>query len=264
MITEIKNNIIHAKCPNCGNAFTIPMQNLDSNLLIIMQQVAETMHCDTCNFKRIGAIERDERQMARERRVDAVLANSVLPTRFIGMKEPYVPYVADWIWENRNQNLWISGESGTGKTSSACFIAEQMIRNELTKVRYYDTFDTLKAEYVAAKTGNSQSAHAREAQFWHRLRTVTDLLIIDEQIGQGDYVKLTASGTELFFQLINGVYDCTHRGRVWILGNFFHGALEEMIGTKAEPIKRRIKDSFVMGTIKNQRIIKSHNRSNVQ
>lgn len=254
MILEIKDNKIIAQCPMCNQTFTMCIETVDNAFSMVMKSFAENAECDDCGAKRIATINAEEQQYRDAKIAYELLEDSNLPEKFLGLGKPIVSFAASWIHDHKNFNLLISGESGAGKTSSAVYVAERCIKFSKQKVRYYATFADLNAEYISAKTGNSDTRKTRESQFWSKLHSY-DLLIIDEQVGQGEQVRLTPSGQELLFQLINSVYDGTHRGRVWILGNFFKGAIDRMTGTDAVPLKRRITESFLIGVIKENSVV---------
>ena len=103
----------------------------------------------------------------------------------------------------------------------------------------YRTWQMLQAEFVKAKTSDGDN----EFYFFERLDDL-DYLIIDELIGKrGEATRLSPSGQDLLFNIIDGAYSLARKTKVWILGNFYDGAIDRLIDDPL-PTRRRLQDSF--------------------
>ena len=66
------------------------------------------------------------------------------------------------------------------------------------------------------------------------------MVIIDEVVGKA---KVSDSGQELLFDLLEAVNNGECRSRIWLLGNFYTGSIEEIF-SDPEPIRRRLAENF--------------------
>lgn len=228
-------------CPDCGREFTGDY-NIDENSFCAdtLKSMAERRTCRECEVKHQEELARQEklrRQAELDATLDERLERAGIPKKFRGMEKPFVRHTAEWIYRNRESSLLISGATGTGKTSSACFIVRLMLRARYMSVRYTSRQE-LFADYVRAKTTDGDN----EYSFLARLAKI-DLLIIDEMVGKKGDAKLSDSAQELFFNLIDGVYSEARDTRVWLLGNFYRGSIDRLVDDP-EPLKRRLRESF--------------------
>ena len=228
-------------CPQCSREFESQYSfSEDFFCADAIRQMYEKLLCPSCIAANEKAKETEmEQQFQAEllSSLDQRLAEAGVPKRFRNMDKPFVRHTAEWIYRNRDKSLLISGMTGTGKTSSACFVLRLLLRQSYISSRYCSR-QGLFADYTRAKTTDGDN----EYYFLSRLDKL-DLLIIDEMVGKKGDARLSDSAQELFFNLIDGVYSQARDTRVWILGNFYRGAIDNLVDDP-EPIKRRIKESF--------------------
>jgi len=243
MIQTIANNTVTCECAGCGKTFTIEtdidLSKHDVFNDILLRAYNQT-RCDICAAKAKKEIEDQRRREYLEELADSLLEREEeagFPSKFRGLQKPFMRQAAVFFWENRNNSVIVSGKTGTGKTSSALYVLGLMMAKEYIKVKYY-TRHTLFAAYTKAKTSNSDSEEA----FLERLGWY-DYIVIDELVGKKGDAALSDSAQELFFTLVDGVYAGERKARLWILGNFYKGALNGLV-SDPEPYKRRIRASF--------------------
>lgn len=235
MKRENRNGQTWVDCSICGEMFPIEdwMENLCTD--------DDFRHCDVCNERM--AEERKRREWADNLPKRAAAAG--IPDLYRlhratrkPITAPIVPHAARWVWENRDRNLLISGQTGVGKSTSACFAALRMLA-EGKSVRYVK-LRRLLAEWRDARTSDEPQGDER---FFAAIRRL-DLLIIDE----ADKAKTSESGQEMMYDLLDGIYCGEIRTKLWMIGNFRAGSLDDIFGD-SEPVYRRIDEGFLCGGV---------------
>lgn len=237
-IIERKAYKVVVGCDSCGKK--VEIDDFPGLFGLIANGVP--YYCDDCHEKQKRVLEEREFQEFLPRLIDtAGIPAGYLADRNTGkkMQSAPVPYVFDWVWEHRERNILLTGNTGTGKSTSACFAAVKLIEDR-KKVRYVK-LRALLSEWREAKTADSRFAD--EAFF----RTISelDLLILDEVI---DKAKTTESGQEMMFELLDRIADGELKTKLWMLGNFRPGSVIELFGDDA-PVRRRIEENFVCAGI---------------
>lgn len=231
-------------CDICGQDFDFgKLPDEDDMFAGLMRQKADAATCPQCEARALALNEARKIKAQKERLAttlhDRVLAAGIAP-RFADMEKPWVRHTAEWLWHHRNGSLLLAGPTGTGKTSGAAFVLRLMMQDRYMAVRYH-TRQSLVAAYVKAKCDEE----GREQAFYDRLAKL-DVLVVDEMVGKKGNGRLSDSSQELLFNLIDGVYSQARKTRVWILGNFYAGAIDDLVDDPA-PLKRRLADSFALG-----------------
>lgn len=247
MIVKIYENHTVCQCEQCGKTWNEKINQDAFNLAGVRELVGQFICPDCTQKKEQLKLENDERakKLELERSFPARLDQTDIPAKMIDIEEPPVKTVAEWIWKNRDKNLLISGETGTGKTTSAVVVVRRMLKQQALKIRYYNAMDLLLA-WCGAKT----SDRAADPQFFLERLGNLDLLIIDELVSK---TKITASGAELLYNLIDGVYSGKHHCKLWLIGNFYRNAIPDIF-PDPEPVYRRLHESFFCAEIKNNEI----------
>lgn len=246
MVKEITDEKIVCVC-KCGLEFSISAETLNSmkskshemwrtTLLGLYERTV----CDACAEKE----RKEKEEKARLERL-AMLQDSLrereteagFPSGFCCLEKPFMREAAVFFYKHREESVIVSGATGTGKTSSALYVLGLMLKENELRVKYY-TRHGFFAEYVKAKTSKEDSEEA----FLSRLNHL-DYIVLDELVGKKGDSALSDSAQELLFNLVDGVYCGARRSKVWILGNFYQGALSRLVADVA-PLKRRLKTSF--------------------
>lgn len=244
MIQAIKNGWAHCIC-QCGEQFVFANTIRECDPFArAFQKRAEIAICPKCKQVRRDAEEALRKNAAEKRaqglRESAVLRCKLAGFRFADIIEPPVPQTATWLWSNRGGHVLLAGETGTGKTTSVTVVVKSMLMTGDFKCRYA-TRRELTAEYVRAKTDDADS----EEHFWRRIGHL-DLLVVDELVGKRGKERMSDTAQELLFELLDGAYSGHRKTRIWLMGNFYAGAVGNMV-SDAEPFKRRLRESFKCG-----------------
>ena len=134
----------------------------------------------------------------------------------------------------------MTGETGSGKSTSAGYLARSFIESE-KNVRYRQMADILD-DWREARSGEYRVS---ASEFLGRLEKA-DLLIIDE--ASPDKCVVTESGRECMFRLLEDIYNGTCKATVVMLGNYFRGSIGEVFGNEAAA-RRRLAEAFVCAKI---------------
>lgn len=249
MVKEIIEDVAILNCPECGKEFSVEyvVDIADDPIWAeSLKSMYNAVHCQECCDKRKAELKAEEERKRMEElaeTADLRIKNSGIPVNFRNMEDPYVRHAAVWIYRNRESNLLIGGESGTGKTSSVCYVAKFLL-NEGKYVKYY-TRRKLTAEYINAKCDSNVNGGE---MFLYRLGG-NDLVIIDELVGKKGTGAMTATEQELYFALLDGVYSGEFGCKLWICGNFYDGAINALFDDP-DPVKRRLNERFKIATVR--------------
>lgn len=230
-------------CDHCGKFYPVDDFRSDEYATLFLLTYEHNRTCPEC--MQLLAAEEERIEAARKarqirRNFDRIAENCGLPFHYTHDREgnrltaPPVRFAAEWIWNHRFENLLISGTTGSGKSSGACFAAMQLILQG-ANLRY-TTLRKLLAEWREAKTSDNEFAADRMIfKIFH-----LDYFIIDEFIGKA---RVTESGQELLFELLEGVNSGECRSRIWLIGNFYAGSIEETF-SDPDPVRRRLQENF--------------------
>ena len=231
-------------CQKCGQMFEVDDFRSSEFCETIMSSYKTRRICESCTRKEEQRAAEEESARHKEeiiRRLPQLLdAAGIEPLycrdRATGelFKEPPCRYAAEWIYRHRRENLLISGITGSGKSTSACFIATGLIRDE-RKVRY-TSLRKLLSDWRAAKTSDNDYAVEK---MLHSIFS-RDLFIIDEVVGKA---RISESGQELLFEILESVNSGACRSKIWLLGNFYEGSIEDIF-SDPEPVRRRLQENF--------------------
>ena len=244
MKREERDGMVWLDCSRCGTMFPAMEIGSEESLESLYEQ-EKFRHCENC----CKELEQEEKKQDTERKRQEFLANLPKLAASSGIPElyrvhratgeklsaPLVPHVVKWLWDHRESNLLISGKTGVGKSTSACFVAVKLL--EYGKKIRYVKLRRLLSEWRAART--SDEAFADE-EFFGRIEKL-HLLILDEV---ADKTKTTESGQEMMYELLDMIADGEIKTKLWILGNFREGVLDELFGD-ADPVFRRIEENFL-------------------
>lgn len=242
MIQTIQNNTVTCRC-DCGTVFQIHPEidlNTKNMWAQMMLSIYNTAKCNVCADKQKRKLAEEKEQERKAELAETLLEREEkagFPLKFRGLEKPFIRKAAVFFYENRYNNVLVSGRTGTGKTSSALYVLGLMMKENFIRVKYW-TRQTMLAAYVKAKTSNDDC----EEWFFERLAGY-DYIIIDELVGKKGDSAMSDSGQELFFNLIDGVYSGERKAKLWIMGNFYKGAIDLLVADP-DPYKRRIRECF--------------------
>lgn len=233
-----------ATCRDCGR----PMQDHQPAFLLKMYEDKGEKFKSQCTecFQAQQRREEEEAeramweaQMSEEQLDDAVAAAGVAPA--YRLKKAPIRFVALWMWENRENNLLLSGTTGTGKSTSAGVVARCLIEKDKKTVGVA-YFTSLLDEWRKVRCDHDDP-DAIKGMF-RKLESV-DVLIIDEC---ADKNVNTDSSREFMYRLLEDIANGNCHAKVWLLGNFYKGSVADIFGD-ADPAYRRLREKFLCGRI---------------
>ena len=243
ILEERGNGRVAIDCQRCGRMYEIPDFRGNAFLTAGYESSRRCPECAAAEeAERLRQKKLEEKRAAEARRAE-LLKNSELPPHYWQHKvtlaplcdAPALPKAFRWLWDHRRENILLSGETGSGKSTAACAAAYRMIRDDGKRIRYAP-LRRLLTDWRAAKTDDDGDAPER---FLRTLRQL-DVLIVDEVVGKA---HVTDSGQELLFELLESVNSGTCRAKIWLLGNFYAGSIEEIF-SDPEPVRRRLAENF--------------------
>ena len=250
-IKETRANFVEIDCSECGKFYEIEDFRGTFYEEIFRNSLEKVRWCPECREKQIAAEARNKSETAEALRKLSFrsdpgksLSAAGLPRGYAFSRAdgklltaPVVRYAAEWLWNHRWGNVLMSGETGSGKSTSAVFVAMKMIEEFNSSVHYYSLGEVLSLWRTARKSEDPEA----DLKFLRRLLCRHEVVIIDEVIGKA---RMSESGRELLFDILEAVNNGSSRSRIWLLGNFYRGSIEAIFDDP-DPVMRRIKENFI-------------------
>lgn len=185
--------------------------------------------------------EEEDRQYAES--IDSALEEAGVPVNY-RVETPPVPKVADFLHRHIDENILLSAPSGMGKSTSAGYLARKLILDG-KKVKYM-TLSELLDEWREARCSDYPMSVKNFLSYleWR------DVLIVDEA---ADKTVSTASAQECMFRLLEDVTNGVCKARLWLLGNYYKGAIEDVFGN-GEAARRRLNEKFYCAIMRDNQI----------
>ena len=231
---------VQTNCVECGKAVTLsePEWMVES---IQKAGMAYPYCCPECDEKREERkLRREDEEYAEEKRREfaARMLESGIPEEYRVLLPP-VPAVADWIANHAHRNILLHGPTGAGKSTSAGYTARLMISNG-KRVKWHPLAALLDEWREARK---SDDPDGDVSHLFYSLER-NDVLILDEC----DKPISSESTQECMFRLIEDVTNGMARTKLWMLGNFYRGSIEDIFGN-GEAARRRFNEKFACAQI---------------
>lgn len=245
--------MMNISCNQCGKMYAIKDATGWPKMMAVLEQISL---CPDCSDKIDKERQQHIKKLELKKRVDEAIKNAGIPNGYILHKDtglemdvPPVPHVGNWLYDRTRCNVLLSGVPGTGKSTGACWCAMRLLRYGC-RVRYTTMADLVKDWTRAKRDENDNSTRAMLRNLYGN-----DLVIVDDVVGKG---RNTESTSELVFELLDSIArrQCG-RMKLWLLGNFYSGAIEDMI-KDANAARRRISENFVTAVVNNEHSISSH------
>lgn len=244
---------IQTVCRECGTPGVVEVDAICASVFTYPDR-PYPWYCPACKVKH-DRVAYEQEQIAKQEEHAAAVESSLelagVPRNY-RVTEPPVRFVAEYMVQamaRKPGNLLVNGETGSGKSTSAGYLARTFIEAG-KRVRYLSLADVLDQWRQARAGDNRVSA----VEFAARLERC-DLLIIDE--ASADKTVVTQSGQECMWRLLEDVYSGYTYAHVVFLGNYYRGSVGDVFGNEAAA-RRRLAFAFECVTIdrKNEKIIR--------
>ena len=237
-------------CMECGTIFRIPdfrHEIFADTVKKCLEKVRLCPHCEALQLlkeKEAAKLEKEKYRLLELRNnLPLILQKAGIPRNYIYDRQTGKPFTspparwaAEYLWLHRDQNILLSGVTGSGKSTAACFVAWKMMEEKEIRIRYY-SMSHLLSLWRSARRSDDPDA---DIHFLRRICKDYTVVIIDEVVGKA---KVSDSGQELLFDLLEAVNNGECRSRIWLLGNFYTGSIEEIF-SDPEPVRRRLAENF--------------------
>ena len=235
---------ITTSCMRCG----------EMAVLTVLAWMVETFNkyhqqfpylCPKCeaeyNAEQERKLEEEDNRQADE--IESELEEAGVPVAY-RVTTPPVPKVAEFLQRHIDENILFSAPSGMGKSTSAGYLARKLILDG-KKVRYM-TLSELLDEWREARCSDYPMSVKNFLSYleWR------DVLIVDEA---ADKTVSTASAQECMFRLLEDVTNGVCKARLWLLGNYYKGAIEDVFGN-GEAARRRLNEKFYCAIMRDNQI----------
>ena len=122
---NIEMSTIEVACSRCSRKYTVEVPSVLKETIL---ENPKGFACKECYpiVKAEREKERDaEERLDREANIDTLLEKAGVRPKY-RLVAPPVRYVAEWIWAHRDHNILLSGETGTGKSTSCGVVVRSM------------------------------------------------------------------------------------------------------------------------------------------
>ena len=200
---------INNTCPQCGKDWKTYIEIEEEYLAMLgwSNEVANKTLCDTCNYKLIAENEINQEKT----RINQAIENANIPADFTQWdKEKGNSKLANFVYQNKDKNLFLSGIYGTGKSRSlAINLVKLITQNELARVKYF-RFTELAMQYASICKEDIGQA----SKFIKDLLNY-DIIVIDDLAKK----RITDNAGEFMYDIFDNLYCGKAKCKLWVSSN---------------------------------------------
>ena len=231
---------VTTSCVRCGEMATIEVSDFLADYWRNRGEQYPYM-CAKCQADHEAECEAEERKNSFGGKLD----HAGVPLDY-QVDVPPVKHVASFLERHIGENILLSAPTGAGKSTSAGYLARVLL-NKGMKVRY-TTLASLLDQWREARCAEypiSVKAFLSYIEY-------NDVVIIDEA---ADKTVPTDSAKECMFRLLEDVTNGACNAKLWLLGNYYRGAIEDVFGN-GEAARRRLNEKFYCAMVSKDGTIK--------
>lgn len=252
MIKELTDAYAMLECSQCGKLFRVdaavgrdgkpisPKQLADDPFSgALMKAAMENQVCDECiaaNQKKVREQEANDALKYRISQSAMLMEEAGVPRNMRGISKPPNRGMANFLWKNQDRNILLVGNTGVGKTTSACACLERMRIMKDIPVKYINLSSLVMKMNAVSRFGSKETPLA----FMDNLDAFS-IVCIDEAFEKTRQTDMTS---EILYMLIDSATSGAYRFKLWLLGNLKRNAIQNMFGDY-EPVMRRFEQFFL-------------------
>jgi DNA replication protein DnaC len=200
---------INNTCPQCGNKWLTYVEIEEDYLSMLgwSNEVENSTLCDTCNSKLIA-----ENKIFQEKtRINQAIETANIPQEFVTWdKQLGNSKLANFVYQNKDKNLFLSGMYGTGKSRSlAINLVKLITKNEQARVKYF-RFTELAMQYASICREDIGQA----SNFIKQLLNY-DIVVIDDLAKK----RITDNAGEFMYDIFDNLYCGKAKCKLWVSSN---------------------------------------------
>lgn len=230
-------------CPQCGKEFklsVIPEGGMFG--LAIKAAFPDGIVCDECAESNRLKVVKEERDKFEEE-LPELYSLAGIPRAFVAMPSAPRQDVCKWLWERRERNVLLYGDTGVGKTTAAARVLMRFVQmGERVKFMSFSRFIDLSR---ATRMRRPDSMCLNPVEDMFRTLNENKIVCIDEIAGK---TRNSDSAFGELFDLIDMAYNGT-LSPLWLIGNVREKSLDMLFGEEVYAVKRRLSDGFVCGYV---------------
>lgn len=200
---------INNTCPECGCKWQTTIEIEDEYLISLdwIDNTENSILCEDCQMK----ADAENKIKQEQSRISQEIENANIPNEFCTWnKELGNAELANFVHQNKDKNLFLSGMYGTGKSRSlAINLVKLIAKNQSIKVKFF-RFNELAIQYASICREDIGQA----TKFIRELLS-NDIIVIDDLAKK----RITDNAGEFMYDIFDNLYCGKSKSKLWVSSN---------------------------------------------